>query len=80
MSTWTHTQYIARLNHETRVAANPRAIDRLKATVREVETHLDRTDHDPDVDDWINLLNAYVASRRHIDQCSRVTGGVASVR
>ena len=37
MATWTYVSYMARLRHEANLAHNPKAIARLRATLKAVE-------------------------------------------
>lgn len=63
---WTHIAYTKRLDYERRSATTPKGMARLKATLRDVETHLSATWHDPLVDDWIALLRQYETAATHV--------------
>lgn len=61
-----HIQWIARLDHEM---INAR-LDRLTASLRQVEQHMKETFHDDHENDWIRLLRVYeraitTAGERH---------------
>ena len=62
MATWTFAAYQARLAHETKLATNPKALQRLGSTLRDVEGHLSSTTNHQDCDGWIGLLRAYETS------------------
>jgi hypothetical protein len=59
MAIWTYASYMARLRHESNHATNPKAIARLRVTLKAVEGFLTETWTDPDVDGWVELLRSY---------------------